>query len=104
MRQLQPERQQLACSLLIVSGETLPRGGRITLAARGDCIAVEVAGEGAGLSQASVSALTLATPVEALTSREIGAYFAGVLAEGLGQRLVAAIEPGRFRIVSEPTG
>ena len=62
-------------------------------------IEMEVAGEGAGLSPESRAALTLATPLEALTSRAVGAYFAGMLAEDLGCRLVADGRAGRVRVV-----
>ncbi len=104
VQQLQSEWQRLACNLLIIAGEALPRGGRIALGTQGEGLTMEVAGEGAALSSAYLGALALTTPLDALSSREIGAYFAGMLAEGLGQLLKVAAEPGRFRIVCEAAG
>ena len=104
VQQLQLEWQRLACNLLILAGEALPRGGRIVLAAARDAIAVEVDGEGVGLSAANGAALALTTPLDALSSREVGAYFAGLLAESLGQRLQITAEPGRLRISCEAVG
>jgi hypothetical protein len=51
-----------------------------------------------------VDALSLSTPAEALTSRSVGAYFVGLLAQSLGRRLRVAAEPGGFRIVCEAGG
>lgn len=104
VRNLESEWQRLACNLLIVAGELLPRGGRIALAPAASGIEIEVAGEGAGLSPENLDALMLATPLDALTSRAVGAYFAGMLAEDLGQRLKVTAEPGRFRIACEAAG
>ena len=100
--QLESEWQRLACNLLIVAGEVLPRSGRIMLAPVAAGIEMEVAGEGTGLSPDNLAALTLATPLDALTSRQVGAYFAGMLAEDLGCRLIAEMRPGGFRVVCTP--
>jgi histidine phosphotransferase ChpT len=104
VRQLGPEWQRLACNLLMIASEALPRGGKLTLAAEAGAVAVAAAGEGAGPSAEMVDALGLKAPAAALTSRTIGAYFAGVLAETLGRRLRTATEPGGFRIFCEAGG
>jgi hypothetical protein len=93
--------QRLGCALLIVAGEGLPRGGRICLDAAGETVAVTAQGEGARLSDEATGAMLLQTPVEALTSRTVGVYFAGLLARQLDHRLGAAVEPGGFRIFCE---
>jgi histidine phosphotransferase ChpT len=103
-RQLELTLQRLACSLLIVAGEALPRGGQLTLQAEVDGVAVAASGEGAGPSAEISDALTLKAPIEALTSRTIGAYFAGLLAGMLNQRLSIAAEPGGFRIFCGTSG
>jgi histidine phosphotransferase ChpT len=90
--------QRLGCALLIVAGEALPRGGRICLHAAGETVAVTGEGEGARLSDEAVAALLLQAPVEALTSRTVGVYFAGLLAQRLDHRLGVAAEPAGFRI------
>ena len=88
-RRLDPEWQRLGCNLLMVAGEALPRGGKLTLEARDRRGRRRRIGEGAGPSGETAEALALTAPVEALTSRNIGAYFAAILAETLGRRLVS---------------
>jgi histidine phosphotransferase ChpT len=103
-RQLEPTRQRLGCNLLLVAGEALPRGGKITLMAEAGAVAVAATGDGAGPSAEISAALALTTPIEALTSRTVGAYFAGLLAQTLGSRLRIATEPASFRILGETSG
>jgi histidine phosphotransferase ChpT len=104
VRQLDPAWQRLGCGLLIVAGEAMPRGGKLALAADAGAVAVAAIGEGAGPSKEIADALTLKAPAEALTSRTVGAYFAGLLAQLLGRRLLVAAEPGGFRIYGEAGG
>jgi hypothetical protein len=47
------------------------------------------------------AALALAVPSAELNSRAVGGYFAGLLAETLGWRLVVADRPGGFRLSTE---
>jgi histidine phosphotransferase ChpT len=101
-RNLPSERQRLACNLLLIAAEGLPRGGRVTLEA--DASAVMATGDGEGPSAETGDALALKTPADALTSRTVGAYFAGLLAGALGFRLRVAAQPGGFRIVCEASG
>jgi histidine phosphotransferase ChpT len=88
--------QQLACNLLLVGAEALPRGGRLVLAAA----TLEAVGEAAMLSSETVAALTLVTPLDALSSRTVQAYFAGLLAASLGYRLVGSAEPRRVQLTA----
>ena len=83
---------------MLIAAEGLPRGGRLTLATEGAAIALTAIGEGDGLLPETREALAPDVPIAALTSRSIGAYFAGLLAQNLGCRLVLTSEPGRFRI------
>ena len=101
VRALDGSWQRLGCALLLLAGEGLPRGGTICLDAAGEAVAVTADGEGARLSDEATAALLLQTPVEALTSRTVGAYFAGLLARQLQRRLNAAAEPSGFRISCE---
>lgn len=104
-RQLEPAWQRLGCGLLMVAAEALPRGGKLTLAvAEPDGVGVTAIGEGAGPSAEITDALSLTAPVEALTSRSIGAYFAGLLGRSLGCRLRVAAIPGGFTIACEADG
>ena len=102
VRALPLEWQKLACNMIAVAAEALPRGGRITVAPQPGGVALDAAGEGSGLSAEGCDALTLAAPVETLTPRTVGPYFAGVLAAALGCRVSAVGEPGRFRIAAGP--
>ena len=101
VRALEPEWQRLACNLLFVGADGLPRGGRLALEEAPGGIVLSATGEGNGLPQESRDALALTAPVAELTSRSVTAYFAGMLASSLGRRLVLTAEPGRFRINTE---
>ena len=61
-------------------------------------ISVDAIGEFATLSRETTAALALATPVAALTSRSVQAYFTGLLAETLGGRLVSTEELRRIQL------
>ena len=92
------ERQRLACNLLLLGAEALPRGGHLVFDAA--TLEVKAIGEAAALSPETVAALTLVTPVDALTSRTVQGYFAGVLAASLGCLLVWAAGPRRVRLAA----
>ena len=101
VRQLEPDWQRLACNLLLVGAEALPRGGRLVLEAEAGGITLTASGDGSGPSNETREALALATPVAELTSRSVGAYLAGILSGGLGRALVVTAEAGRFQIKCE---
>jgi len=92
------DRQKLGCAMLALAGEGLPRGGRLVLSAGPAGPAIDATGAGPGLSPELRAALTLAVPAAQLTSRTVGGYFVGLLAEALGQRLLVADRPGGFRL------
>jgi histidine phosphotransferase ChpT len=104
VRGLDPAWQRLGCNLLMIAAEALPRGGKLTLLAEGGGVAVSARGEGAGPSAEASDAMSLASPVEALTARTVGGYFAGLLAKTVNRRLRVDAEPGGFRIVCEAGG
>jgi histidine phosphotransferase ChpT len=99
--QLEPQWQRLGCNLLLIAAEGLPRGGKVTLLSDAGAVCVKAFGEGEGPSAENIAALTLQAPVAELTSRSVGGYFAGLLAQKLGCRLRVAAEPGGFRIACE---
>jgi hypothetical protein len=91
--------QKLGCNLLAVGGDALPRGGKLVLNANQAGLALDAMGEGPGPTAETRAALALATPSAELTSRTIGAYFAGLLADALGRRIwITDIAPGHFRL------
>ena len=98
VRGLPLEWQKLACNMLAIGGDALPRGGKLVLDEQAGGPQLDAAGEGGGPSADMQSALTLATPVGELTSRTAGAYFTGLLAARLGRRIVIDPKPGGFRL------
>jgi histidine phosphotransferase ChpT len=97
-RALSLDQQKLACAMLAVAGEGLPRGGRLVLSTGAVGPEIEATGAGSGPSPEIRAAIALAVPAAELTSRTVGAYFAGLLAEALGWRLVVADQAGGFRL------
>ncbi len=105
-RELPMSWQKLACNLLLVGGEALPRGGRLSLSVRSgtSCpasIGVEASGPRTALSAEASAALSLTAPADGLTSRTVQAYFTGLLARGLACRLLSnAAAPDRLRLTA----
>jgi histidine phosphotransferase ChpT len=96
IRRLTPDWQKLACNLLSVGADALPRGGRLVLS--DGPLSLEAVGEHAALSAEACEALMLATPIADLTARTVQPYFTGLLAQALECSLVATTEPGRVRL------
>ena len=97
-RSLPLDQQKLACAMLAIAGEGLPRGGRLVVSAGALGPEVEATGAGPGPLPEVRAALAVATPTAELTSRTVGGYFAGLLAEALGWRLVVDDQSGGFRL------
>src|SRR5260370_14179773 len=102
VRALPLEHQKLACAMLALAGEGLPRGGRPVLSAGAAGLEIEATGQGSGPSPELRAALTLAATTAELTSRTVGGYFAGLLAEALGYRLIVTDQPGGLRLATAP--
>lgn len=93
--------QQLGCALLLIGAGALPRGGVLVLDAAAPGLQLKAAGDVAMLAPEQVAALTLATPLDALTPRSVHAYFTGALARKQGLRLAAEeTAPGRLRLTA----
>jgi histidine phosphotransferase ChpT len=93
--------QKLGCNLLALAGDALLRGGHITFGTQAAEIIVEGEGDGIGPPVEIRAALTLATSTADLTTRTVGAYFAGLLAAALSRTIVVAeAAPGRFTMRS----
>jgi histidine phosphotransferase ChpT len=91
--------QRLACNMLVLAGEALPRGGSVVvrpLRAGVSGIEVVAEGESVNVTPEMRAALEAAAPVDQLTSRTIQAYFAARLAGQLGAMLaLIEAEPQR---------
>jgi histidine phosphotransferase ChpT len=96
IRVLSPDWQKLACNLLSVGVDALPRGGRLVLT--DGPLSLEAVGEPATLSAEAREALMLITPIADLTARTVQPYFTGLLAKALERSLIATAEPGRVRL------
>jgi histidine phosphotransferase ChpT len=94
--------QKLACNMLLIAAEPLSRGGRLELRSAELVPEIHALGQGNGVSPQTRAAMTLETPVADLTSRTVGAYFAGLLARRLGWRIVANEIAGGFRLSAAP--
>jgi histidine phosphotransferase ChpT len=97
VRRLPLEWQKLACNMLAIGGDALPRGGKLVLVEEAGAPQLDANGAG-GPSADIQSALALTTPVGELTSRTAGAYFTGLLAARLGRRIAIDPKPGGFRL------
>jgi len=91
--------QRLACNMLVLAGEVLPRGGSVAVRpVRPGISGIEVVAEGesVNVSPEMRAALEPAASVDELTSRTIQAYFAARLAAQLGAMLaLVEAEPQR---------
>jgi len=78
--------EKLACNLLVVAAEALPRGGTIRMAPGADdaSLAVVAAGAEARLAPSALALLTGPIDPEALTPRTVEAAFVAMLARRLG--------------------
>lgn len=83
------EWQRVACNLVVLATEALPRGGgvHVALAAGKPGIVVTAAGDAINVMPEMRAVLAGTTNVADLTARTVHAYYAGKLAEALGARL-----------------
>ena len=95
---LSTAQQKLACNMLAVAADPLARGGHLIVAASTLGPELDAVSEAGRLSPEIGAALRLGVPVSELTSRTVGAYFAGLLAAELGCRIVVDDVPNGFRI------
>ena len=91
--------QRLACNMLVLAAEILPRGGVILVRPlRAGASGIEVAAEGESINVSPElrAALDRSAGIEQLTSRTVHAYFTAALALQLGAAVaLAEVEPQR---------
>jgi histidine phosphotransferase ChpT len=98
---LPTEWQKLACNMIVLAAETLPRGGAITVLAGPPAarrLDVVGAGDSINVTDEMRAALARATDLADLTSRSIQGYFTGSLGQALGVT-VSLGETGAGRVV-----
>ena len=91
--------QRLACNMLVLGAEVLPRGGSVAvrpLSTGGTGVEVTAAGDAVNVTPELRGALDPTAAVDQLTSRTVHAYFTARLAGRLGAGLVITeAQPGR---------
>jgi len=92
------EWQKLACNLLLVGADALPRGGRLVLATA--ILEVEAIGEAPALSPETLAALTLVAPVQFAHLANRSSLFRWCAGGVAGCRLVGRAEPRRVRLAA----
>jgi histidine phosphotransferase ChpT len=96
------EWQRLACSVLALAADALPRGGVATLRGHGDRFVVEAQGEDVRLSPEAQAALAADPAIDHLTHRGVHAYWCARLAAALQSLItIAHPEPRRLRFAVE---
>jgi histidine phosphotransferase ChpT len=98
VRRLRLDWQKLACNLLLVASEALPRGGRLLLKTGAGGLDLEGMGEGSGPSAEIRAALSPGAAIGELTPRTVAAYFAARLAAAQQCRIDFTGLPGSFRL------
>lgn len=102
---LPPDWQRLACNMLVLAAEALPRGGTVFVRPlREGASGLEVTGQGesVNLTPEVRAALDASTAVDDLTSRTVHAYVTGRVAASLGARVAVAL-PEAARVVFTAT-
>ncbi len=89
---LSVEWQRLACNMVVLAAEALPRGGSIEVgaAAGKPGVTVKAVGDAVNLTLELRAVLSGATPVADLTARSVHAYYTAKLAEALDAKLSLA--------------
>ena len=94
------EWQRLACNMVVIAAEILPRGGmlKIEAGAGGKGIVVNAGGDSVNLTAELRAAVADNADIDALTARTVHGYYTARVAESLGARLELG-EPGAGKVV-----
>ncbi len=91
--------QRLACVLLVLAAEALPRGGTVSVRGHGAGMVVEAEGDTVRLAPEAHAGLRADLPIENLTARGVHAHLCQRFAAALNLRVVPPRpEPRRLRI------
>jgi hypothetical protein len=95
--------QRLACVLLVLAAEALPRGGTVLVRGNGPGMIVEADGDTVRLTPEAQAGLRADVPVENLTARGVHAYICQLFAADLKLRIAPPRpEPRRLRLELGP--
>jgi histidine phosphotransferase ChpT len=99
------EWQRLACNMIVIAAEVLPRGGTLKIEAGegGKGIVVNAGGDSVNLTAELRAALTDGADIDALTARTVHGYYTARVAESLDARLeLAAPSAGKVVLTAKP--
>jgi histidine phosphotransferase ChpT len=93
------EWQRLACNMVVLAAEALPRGGSVQVAPGpdGKGVVVNGSGDSVNLTAELRAALADGAAVDALTARTVHGYYTARVAESVGARLELS-EPGAGKV------
>lgn len=99
------EWQRLACNLVVLAAEALPRGGKVQVSCPGTKQGVAVKAEGVALNLPSdwSAAFGSGLALDDLTARNVHAYYTALLAGALRAR-VTLTEPSQGQVVLTAAG
>lgn len=89
---LSVEWQRVACNMVVLASEALPRGGRLEVeaSAGGAGVTVKAAGDAVNLTQELRAVIRGTVAVADLSARSVHGYYTAKLAEALGAKLSLA--------------
>jgi len=94
-----PAWQRLACLLVVLAADALPRGGTVSVRSHGAGMVVEADGDTVRLAPEADAGLRAELPVESLTARSVHAHLCRRFAADLNLRIVPPRpEPRHLRI------
>ena len=93
--------QRLACNLVVLAAEALPRGGTVSVQAKGSPgLEITAEGDSLKLPDEQRAALDAAMMPEDLTARSVHAFYTNRLAQQIGARLGLAVTPPGRAVLS----
>jgi histidine phosphotransferase ChpT len=95
--------QRLACMLVILGAEALPRGGTVTLRGAGPGLAIDADGDTVRLTPEAHAGLLRDVAIDNLTARGIHAYLCQCFAAEIGLQIASvSTEPRRLKVEVGP--
>ncbi|MGH7091385.1 MAG: histidine phosphotransferase family protein [Stellaceae bacterium] len=101
---LAPPWQRLACNLVIVAADILPRGGAVRVCGQGGGVEVAAEGDVVTLQPEVKAALAGGIAADALTARTVHAFYTMRLAGAIGAKLEVREAPNRAGLTALPGG